>query len=78
MRILEVIESKHWINKVTGQTASIYGSVPYFSESDKANWSIEVRGYTWLCKDGTIGLGRQPAKTRAEALEVMDRVNNLK
>ena len=76
MRILEIIESKHWVNAVTGQTASIYGSVPYFGEVDKSQWSVVVRGYTWRLDNGTVGLGRQPAKTMSEALEIMQRFNS--
>lgn len=71
MKILEVIESKRWVNKLTGRTASIYGAVPYTGESDKPNWSIEKVGYTWRLDNGTIGLGRQAAKTREEALQFM-------
>ena len=77
MKILEVIESKRWVNKVTGQTASIYGAVPYFGDQGKANWSIEVVGYTWKLDNGTIGLGRIPAKTYEEAIEIMIKFNNL-
>jgi hypothetical protein len=78
MRIVEVIESKHWKNKITGQTASIYGSVPYTSEVDKQNWSIELRGYTWRLDNGTIGLGRMPVKTKEEALNIMNSFNERK
>lgn len=75
MKVVEVIESKHWINAKTGQTASIYGSVPYTSELDRSNWSIVVRGYTWRLDNGTIGLGRQPVKTIEEAEEIMSKFN---
>lgn len=78
MRILEVIESKHWRNKVTGQTASIYGAMPYASSADKANWELATGGFTWRNDNGTIGLGRVPAKTREEALEVMRKFNARK
>ena len=78
MRVIEVIESKHWINLKTGRTASIYGSVPYVNETDKANWVIETVGFTWRCDNGTIGLGRVPAKTRVEAEEIMRKVNALR
>lgn len=76
MRILEVIESRRWRNITTGDTASLYGAVPYTSESDKPNWIVETVGWTWRNDNGTIGLGRVPAKTREEALEVMESVNN--
>lgn len=77
MRIIEVIESRHWVNSKTGQTASIYGAVPYTSETDKVNWSIQARGYTWRLSNGTVGLGRQPVKTRLEAETIMNEVNTL-
>lgn len=76
--ITEIIKSRAWINKKTGETTSIYGAVPYVSESDKQNWEIETRGYTWRKYDGTIGLGRAPAKSYEEALEVMNKVNTIK
>lgn len=77
MKVLEVIESKAWINKITGQRASIYGAVPYTNEVDKQNWSLVVVGYTWRLDNGTVGLGRIPAKTREEAEEVMRQVNHI-
>lgn len=76
MKIIAVIESKRWENIKTGQTASIYGAVPYTSELDKDNWKIEISGYTWKLDNGTIGLGRTPVKTKEEALEIMENFNN--
>ena len=76
-RIIEVIESKQWRNTKTGQTASIYGALPYCSETEKENWIIEKRGYTWKRSDGTVGLGRKPAKTYEEAVGVMEKINAL-
>jgi predicted GH43/DUF377 family glycosyl hydrolase len=75
VKIIEVIESKYWLNRINGRTASIYGAVPYMNETEKHNWSIESRGYTWRLDNGTIGLGRQPVKTREEALRIMELVN---
>lgn len=67
--IFEVVPSKRWVNHQTGQTASIYGSVPYVTIRDKFNWSIEVRGYTVRnTQTGTVGIGRMPWKTEEEAL----------
>lgn len=76
MRVLEIIESKCWRNKSTGQTVSIYGATPWTLESQKGNWELHTRGYTWRMSNGTIGLCRQPAKTYEEAVEVMERINN--
>ena len=76
MKVTEIIESRKWFNIKTEQTASIFGSVPYYSEVDKPNWIIKATGYTWKLDNGTVGLGRVPAKTYEEAKEVMDRVNS--
>lgn len=74
MRILEVIPSTRYRNTVTGRSASIYGACPW-SSKDEADWMVETSGFTWRCANGTIGLGRVPAATREEAVEVMNRVN---
>lgn len=78
MKITEIIASRKWFNIKTGQTASIYGAVPYHSETDKVNWVIKTAGYTWQLDNGTIGLGRAPAKTYEGAKEVMDKFNKEK
>lgn len=77
MRILEVIESKRWINSRTGQTASIYGAVPYTSAADQLDWAVEAVGFTWRCQDGTVGLGRRPVSTYAEAILIMNLINGV-
>jgi hypothetical protein len=77
MKVLRVIEAKRWRNVVNGRTASLYGACPWFAQSERDQWVIETTGYTWEMSNGTIGLGRMPAKTYSEALEVMERVNNL-
>lgn len=74
MRILEIIESKHWVNQKTGQTASLYGAVPW--TGSQGDWKLETRGWTWRLDNGTIGLGRIPAKTREEAEAVMQEFNS--
>jgi hypothetical protein len=71
MRILEVIPSRVWVNVRTGAKASPYGASPWPHEGDKANWELRDQGWTWRNDNGTVGLGRVPAKTREEALEVM-------
>lgn len=77
MRIIKVIESKHWVNKVTGATASIYGAIPYTNETEKQNWEVKTRGWTWMASNGTIGIGRQPADTYESAIEIMNKINSL-
>lgn len=78
MIILEVIPAKRYRNIIDGRTCSIYGAVPWYSDSDKANWKIEQYGYTWRTDQGTIGLGRVPASTYNDALEIMNRINKRK
>jgi hypothetical protein len=68
--LYEPIEYVRWKNTVTGATASIYGAVPWTSARDKANWITETVGWTVRnLKDGTVGIGRVPWKTYAEAEE---------
>ncbi len=42
----ELKPRKFWKNKITKQTASIYGSVPYYTESEKQNWEIVTEGFS--------------------------------
>ncbi len=73
----EVIKSKKWFNKITGQTASIYGALPYWNESEKENWIIKSVGYTIRDnKNNTIGLGRKPFITLLEANKCLERLTN--
>lgn len=74
MKIIDVIPSRMWRHK-SGRTASLYGSVPWVSEAEKADWTIETIGWTWSNDNGTVGLGRPPAGTREEALEIMRAYN---
>jgi hypothetical protein len=75
MRIIEVIPAKRWKNTITGATASIYGAVPWSSDSEKQQWTLETVGFTWRVDNRTVGIGRVPAKTEEEAIEVMERFN---
>lgn len=72
MKILRVIESKHW-RHTSGRTASIYGSLPWTGRPGdrQEDWTMVTAGYTWENSNGTIGLGRVPAKTFEEAEQVM-------
>lgn len=75
MRIVAVIPSRQWRNARTGATASLYGACPWTCDAEKADWSLVTVGWTWELSNGTIGLGRVPAKTREEAEEIMARYN---
>jgi hypothetical protein len=71
----EIIESKHWRHSA-GMTASLYGAVPWTSEADRQNWSVQVVGYTLRnIKTGTVGIGRKPFKTYEEAVEFVSQFN---
>ena len=74
MRVLEVIEAKHW-RHTSGRTASIYGAVPYYTDAQRGEWAIETKGFTWRMSNGTVGLLRPAAKTRAEAEAVAAKIN---
>lgn len=76
MRILRVLPYRVYVH-VSGRTVSIRGACPWNSKDEERFWTLETRGWTWECDDGTYGLCRVPAKTYAEALETMERVNNL-
>ena len=75
-RIVAVIPAKIMRHK-SGRTASPYGAAPWTGApgDTEADWTMETVGWTWQNSNGTIGLGRVPAKTREEAEEVMRKVN---
>lgn len=73
MSRFDVIESKVW-KRDDGRTASIYGAVPWTSPNEEKRWKIVTRGYTVRDNDrGTVGIGRQPWTTRAEAQAWVDK-----
>ena len=68
MQRYEVIESRHWKNIVTDASASIYGAVPWTTATDEGNWQVVTSGFTIQnTRTGTVGIGKVPWKTRAEA-----------
>lgn len=73
--MIKVVPSKCWRNSKTGETASLYGAAPWFGGGEHPDWSVVQVGWTWEHPNGTVGLGRMPAKTREEAQEVADRLN---
>ena len=68
---VRVVESKSWKHKVTGRRVSPYGAVPWTTEADRSNWELITDGFTWEMSNGTVGMCRQPAKSREEAERVM-------
>ena len=74
---IEVVEAKRWRNSRTGQLVSTGGSCPWHSDTEKAEWSLQVVGFTWYDrKANTTGLGRQPVATREEAQAIADTINS--
>ena len=62
----------------TGKTASLYGSVPWVCEADRAQWEVETLGWTWRTSEGTIGLGRAPEPTKSGAERVAAKINGAR
>lgn len=75
MKVVRVIESKVWRNKLTGARVSPYGACPWMSVGEREQWELVSQGWSWELDNGTVGLGRVPAKTREEAEMVMRRFN---
>jgi hypothetical protein len=80
MRITKVLPYTFYKHK-SGRSASIRGACPWVSDADKANWTKVTQGWTWEVVDNrgniTYGLGRKPAETEAEALQVMREYNKM-
>lgn len=63
-----VIESKIWVNSVTGAKASIYGACPWRTPGERAHWAIVVQGWTFRDNRlGTVGNGQKPFETKEAA-----------
>ena len=72
----EVVPSRRWKHR-NGATASPYGAVPWTGApgNRKEDWSKETVGWTIQWGDGTVGIGRQPFKTQAEAQAWLNKEN---
>ena len=65
--MFDIIESKRWVCN-DGRTASIYGAVPWLSDDERKDWTIQIVGWTVQHKKtGTVGIGRMPWKTLKDA-----------
>lgn len=68
----EAIPAKHYRNVVTKEVASVFGDLPFHSETDETDWVMESAG--WTIRDNltdTVGFGlNHPFSERAEALRV--------
>lgn len=67
-----VIPSRVWVNAKTGKRASLFGAVPWVSGPQPAEWQVKDQGFTLEMSNGTVGYGRVPLATKAEAQAVMD------
>lgn len=76
MHVVEIIPYRRWVNDKAGRTASICGSLPYTSEAERADWRIDISGYTWRMSNNTRGFGRPPAKTLQEAIDTANKFND--
>lgn len=77
MNRYEVVESRSWKNSRTGATASLYGAVPYQRDAESEGWAVVTNGFT--IQDnvrGTVGIGRKPFTTKAEAQTVADEMES--
>ena len=65
--MFDIVESKKWVCD-DGRTASIYGSCPWVSASERDQWRVQIVGYTVRHKKtGIVGIGRKPWETLEEA-----------
>jgi hypothetical protein len=74
----KVIEAKAWVHIPSGRKASLYGACPWRTEAEKANWRIEVFGFTVQHPDGTIGIGLVPFPDRKQAQDWVDAHPNFR
>lgn len=61
----QAIPRQFWQHS-SGRTASLYGSVPWVSAADKAEWTVVTKGWTVKWPDGTIGTPK-PFATKEDA-----------
>lgn len=73
----KIIANKFWTNTVNGRKASLYGSVPWTSQAEKDQWQMTESGYTIAWDDGTIGTGKPPFKTYADAEAYLAKMDAL-
>lgn len=60
------IPSRRWRHP-DGRTASPYSSGPWGQTWEQAGYVLETTGWTVEHPDGTVGLGRAPFATQADA-----------
>lgn len=74
---IRIIPNTAWVHTPTGKKASIYGAAPWGFGPNPGTWEVVTTGYTWervsYRGNVTVGLGRVPAKTYEEAVEVAEK-----
>ena len=64
------------LKRISGKIVSISGAAPYYTDAQKAEWSIVQMGWTVRNnRTGTTGICRPPFQTEAEAQAWCDENN---
>jgi hypothetical protein len=65
--MIRVIPSRHHLRD-DGLKASVYGACPWLNDNERDRWTIVTNGWTWWDDmTNTVGMGRAPVATQAEA-----------
>jgi hypothetical protein len=71
-----VEESRSYRHKATERKVSIFGALPWRGDAEKLEWELVVNGFTIRDHNAnTVGCGRAPWTTQAEAQTIADRWN---
>jgi hypothetical protein len=65
--MIRVIPSRHHLRD-DGLKASVYGACPWLNDNERDRWTVVTNGWTWWDDmTNTVGMGRAPVATQAEA-----------
>lgn len=73
----KIIDNKFYLNRNTGQRASVYGAVPWRSTAEAEGWTMATAGYTIAWDDGTIGTGKPAFATYEDAETYLAKMDEL-
>ena len=77
MKITRIVVAYRWCHKKTGETLPIHEHLCFsVTPEDRKNWKVEAYGFTWEMDNGSIGFGKPPVRTFAEAIRIMDDYNS--
>ena len=69
--VIEIRESRVWVNSKTGERASVYGAKPYGSD-----WEVITDGVTVVWDNGTVGApALRPGMARDDVVAYANMVN---